>query len=65
MIGSLVKLFYENPKLYNFLLKFFSVRREYTTTLRINKIELLKPVDDTMDRMGFEKPLNPYAPEGK
>merc|ERR1739844_867715 len=40
-------------------------RREYTTTLRINKIELLKPVDDTTDRMGFEKPLNPYAPEGK
>ena len=47
------------------LLKFISVRREYTTTLRINKIELLKPVDDTMDRMGFEKPLNPYSPEGK
>jgi len=29
--------------------------REHTTTLRINKIELLKGVDETEDRMGFEK----------
>jgi len=32
--------------------------RDYTTTLRINSIELLKPVDKTIDRAGFEKPLN-------
>ena len=32
-----------------------SVEREHTTTLRINKIELLKGVDDTDDRLGFEK----------
>jgi len=32
--------------------------RDYTTTLRINSIELLKPVDKTIDRAGYEKPLN-------
>merc|ERR1711997_72748 len=32
--------------------------RDFTTTLRINSIELLKPVDKTVDRAGFEKPLN-------
>jgi len=34
--------------------------RDTTTTLRINKIELLKPVDGTEDRLGFEKPNNKY-----
>ena len=34
--------------------------RDTTTTLRINKIELLKPVDETEDRLGFEKPNNKY-----
>lgn len=33
-------------------------RRDYTTTLRINSVELLKPVNETMDRAGFEKPYN-------
>jgi len=32
--------------------------RDHTTTLRINSIELVKPVDKTIDRAGFEKPLN-------
>jgi len=32
--------------------------RDYTTTLRINSIELLKPVDNTIDRTGFEPPMN-------
>ena len=47
-------------------LHFFSVNREYTTTLRINKIELLKPIDETEDRTGFENSeIYPYYPEGK
>lgn len=32
--------------------------RDFTTTLRINSIELIKPVDKTVDRAGFEPPLN-------
>ena len=32
--------------------------RDCTTTLRINSIELLKAVDNTIDRAGFEPPLN-------
>merc|ERR1711994_1054877 len=32
--------------------------RDHTTTLRINSIELIKPVDQTIDRSGFERPLN-------
>ena len=32
--------------------------RDYTTTLRINSIELFKPVDNTIDRTGFEPPMN-------
>jgi len=32
--------------------------RDFTTTLRINSIELIKPVDQTIDRAGFEPPLN-------
>ena len=32
--------------------------RDHTTTLRINSIELIKPVDETIDRAGFEKPIN-------
>ena len=50
-----------------FLLKFFnqysffSGIRDTSTTLRINKIELLQPVDETSDRLGFEKPNNKYG----
>lgn len=33
--------------------------RHYTTTLRINSIDLLKPVDQTEDRSGFEPHFNP------
>ena len=32
--------------------------RDYTTTLRINSIELLKAVDNSIDRTGFEPPMN-------
>lgn len=32
--------------------------RDFTTTLRINSIELIKPIDRTIDRAGFEPPLN-------
>merc|ERR1712037_906988 len=35
--------------------------RDTSTTLRINKIELLQPVDETSDRLGFEKPNNKYG----
>ena len=42
----------------NLFLFFIAGIRDYTTTLRINSIELLKPVDKTIDRAGFEKPLN-------
>ena len=38
------------------MLKFELVFRDFTTTLRINKIELLKEVDKTEDRIGYEKP---------
>ena len=40
---------------------FFSGIRDTSTTLRINKIELLQPVDETSDRLGFEKPNNKYG----
>ena len=40
------------------LIVFLAGMRDYTTTLRINSIELLKPVDNTIDRTGFEPPMN-------
>jgi len=41
--------------------------REYNTTIRINSIDLLKPVDQTLDRSGFEPlynqdPTTPVSP---
>ena len=39
----------------------FAGIRDTSTTLRINKIELLQPVDETSDRLGFEKPNNKYG----
>ena len=44
--------------IYKFIFVFIAGIRDYTTTLRINSIELLKPVDKTIDRAGYEKPLN-------
>ena len=36
----------------------FSVNRNYNTTLRINSIDLTKPIDSAQDRSGFEPLYN-------
>ena len=45
----------------NYLRHYF--KREFQTTLRINHIEIVKKVDQTEDRAGFEPPssTNPFA----
>jgi len=42
----------------------YRFHRQFNTTLRINSIDLLKPVDQTVDRSGFEPMFNtdPLAP---
>ena len=45
-------------ELYKSLLLPFSVNRQYNTTLRINSIDLTKPIDSAQDRSGFEPLYN-------
>jgi len=45
----------------------FRWNRDYNTTIRINSIDLLKPIDQTLDRSGFEPlynsdPTTPVSP---
>ena len=53
-----IRKFSENLTMIYILIVFLAGTRDYTTTLRINSIELLKPVDNTIDRTGFEPPMN-------
>ena len=57
-IYKLLLKFSENLTMIYILIVFLAGMRDYTTTLRINSIELLKPVDNTIDRTGFEPPMN-------
>ena len=53
---SQTKISQKFRKRQNYRIQFFN--REYQTTLRINKIEILKNVDKSLDRSGFEPPRN-------
>ncbi len=53
---SQTKVLQKFRKRQNYLKHFFA--REYQTTLRINHIEIVKKVNETKDRQGFEPPAN-------
>jgi large subunit ribosomal protein L21 len=53
---SQTKIAQKFRKRQNYLKYYFN--REYQTTLRINHIEIVKKIDETLDRTGFEPPTN-------
>lgn len=53
---SQTKICQKFRKRQQYLRHFF--HREYQTTLRINQVEVVKKVDETTDRTGFEPPSN-------
>jgi large subunit ribosomal protein L21 len=53
---SQTKIAQKFRKRQNYLKYYFN--REYQTTLRINHIKIVKKIDETLDRTGFEPPTN-------